>query len=29
MVFVALGYAVFAGLQGLAPNEWFLRLPGR
>src|SRR5215212_4726710 len=24
MVFVALGYAVFAGLQGLAPNEWFL-----
>ena len=24
MVYVALGYAVFAGLQGLAPNEWFL-----
>jgi MFS family permease len=24
MVFVALGYAAFAGLQGLAPNEWFL-----
>ena len=24
MVFIALGYAVFAGLQGLAPNEWFL-----
>ncbi|MBD0357219.1 MAG: MFS transporter, partial [Rubrobacter sp.] len=24
MVFVALGYAVFAGLQGLAPEEWFL-----
>jgi sugar porter (SP) family MFS transporter len=24
MVFVALGYAMFAGLQGLAPNEWFL-----
>ena len=24
MVLVALGYAVFAGLQGLAPNEWFL-----
>jgi MFS transporter, SP family, galactose:H+ symporter len=24
MVIVALGYAVFASLQGLAPNEWFL-----
>src|ERR671929_119017 len=24
MIAVALGYAVFAGLQGLAPNEWFL-----
>jgi sugar porter (SP) family MFS transporter len=24
MLFVALGYAAFAGLQGLAPNEWFL-----
>lgn len=24
MVIVALGYATFAGLQGLAPNEWFL-----
>src|SRR5215208_4617024 len=24
MVLVALGYALFAGLQGLAPNEWFL-----
>ncbi len=24
MVLIALGYAVFAGLQGLAPNEWFL-----
>ena len=24
MVLVALGYAIFAGLQGLAPNEWFL-----
>src|SRR5919202_1543839 len=24
MVGVALGYAAFAGLQGLAPNEWFL-----
>ena len=24
LVLVALGYAVFAGLQGLAPNEWFL-----
>jgi MFS family permease len=24
MVLVALGYAAFAGLQGLAPNEWFL-----
>jgi sugar porter (SP) family MFS transporter len=26
MVFVALGYAAFAGLQGLAPNEWFLTI---
>ncbi|MGI8867185.1 MAG: MFS transporter, partial [Rubrobacteraceae bacterium] len=24
MVLIALGYAIFAGLQGLAPNEWFL-----
>jgi len=24
MIFVALGYAAFTGLQGLAPNEWFL-----
>ena len=24
MVGIALGYAVFAALQGLAPNEWFL-----
>jgi MFS family permease len=24
LVLVALGYAAFAGLQGLAPNEWFL-----
>nr|MBA2533955.1 MFS transporter [Rubrobacter sp.] len=24
LVIVALGYAAFAGLQGLAPNEWFL-----
>ena len=24
MVLIALGYAVFAALQGLAPNEWFL-----
>jgi sugar porter (SP) family MFS transporter len=24
LVLVALGYTVFAGLQGLAPNEWFL-----
>jgi MFS family permease len=24
MVLVALGYAAFSGLQGLAPNEWFL-----
>jgi sugar porter (SP) family MFS transporter len=24
MVAVALGYAIFAALQGLAPNEWFL-----
>ena len=24
MLYVALGYAVFAGLQGLSPNEWFL-----
>ncbi len=24
MVFIAVGYAAFAGLQGLAPNEWFL-----
>ena len=24
MVLIALGYAAFAGLQGLAPNEWFL-----
>src|SRR5918999_3268442 len=24
MVLVALGYAVFAALQGLSPNEWFL-----
>src|SRR5918912_1221721 len=26
MVGIALGYAVFAALQGLAPNEWFLIL---
>src|SRR5918995_745405 len=24
MVAIALGYAIFAALQGLAPNEWFL-----
>src|SRR5688572_6432829 len=24
MVGIALGYAIFAALQGLAPNEWFL-----
>src|SRR5919199_1093520 len=24
MILVALGYAAFTGLQGLAPNEWFL-----
>jgi MFS transporter, SP family, galactose:H+ symporter len=24
MVAIALGYAIFASLQGLAPNEWFL-----
>jgi MFS family permease len=24
LVIVALGYVAFAGLQGLAPNEWFL-----
>jgi sugar porter (SP) family MFS transporter len=24
MVLIALGYAIFAALQGLAPNEWFL-----
>ena len=28
LVLVALGYAVFAGLQGLAPNEWFLTVSG-
>src|ERR671915_1751562 len=24
MVLVALGYVIFAALQGLSPNEWFL-----